>query len=113
MNANDYEQLLSENPCMIAEVRGSKLDHIEWVDKKTGNKRSANLWRVALERVSSDGSVEQIVGSLDAGDSDNPPGWCQRGKRVLLVLSGLSYNQGTMKVRIQEGVVIDQSATKK
>lgn len=90
---------------LVGEYRGSRVEHISYVDKKTGQKNAFTSITYLVERI---GGAESVMISQQVGDgvvdASTVKVNAQKGKTYAFELSGLEKVRGVLKARMPAGV---------
>jgi len=90
---------------LVGEYRGSRVENISYVDKKTGQKNSFTSMTYVVERI---GGAESVTITQQIGDgvvdASTVKVNAQKGKTYAFELSGLEKVRGVLKARMPAGV---------
>lgn len=90
---------------LIGEFRGSRVENIRYVDKKTGQANAFTSMTYLVER---NGGAESVMISQQIGDgvveASTVKAIAQKGKTYAFELSGLEKVRGVLKARMPAGV---------
>ena len=90
---------------LVGECRGSRVETIKYVDKKTGQAAAFTATNYLVER---SGVMESVLISQQVGNGEIDPSTVkvttQKGKFYAFELSGLEKVRGVLKARMPAGV---------
>jgi len=90
---------------LVGECRGSRVEVIRYVDKKTGQAQAFTATNYLVER---SGSLEVAMISQQVGNGEIDPATvkvtAQKGKFYAFELSGMEKVRGVLKARMPSGI---------